>query len=94
MIVIEVQALASPGRFSASVDGREVVQSSKTPFLDAARVLRAEGVDPGTLLVMRHKGSNVDALKAALGVAAGMAVREDDRGRLRFTPYAPYSRSG
>src|SRR5256885_1365763 len=55
-------------RFSARLDGRLLLQSSRMPFLDAARALIAEGINPSTVLVMRHAGSEVDALRARLGV--------------------------
>ena len=38
-------------------------------------------MDPGTVLVMRHAGSDVDALTAKLGVAARLTV---DEGRTNF----------
>ena len=88
-IVITVAPISGHGRFSASVDGRLLVKSSRTPFLDAARVLFAEGLDPETILVMRHHGSTVNALRARLGVAAGLTIREDN-GPAQFKRYSPY----
>jgi len=65
------------GLFEARVDGRMVCAKSRTPFLAAARVLLSEGHDPATVIVMRHAGSDLDCLKAKLGVAAKLAVDDD-----------------
>jgi hypothetical protein len=48
------------GLFEARVDGRLICARSRQPFLDAARVLLAEGVDPAAVIVMRHAGSAID----------------------------------
>jgi len=47
--------------FSASVAGRTVVTASVTPFLDAARVLAAEGCDLATILVLLIARQKVEA---------------------------------
>ena len=67
------------GKFEARLeDGRMLVRASRTPFFDSARRLLDEGVDPGTILIMRHKGSTVDALRATVGAAAKLTVAERD----------------
>jgi hypothetical protein len=55
-----VVAPAGAGKFTAYLDDRELCTSTK-PFLDAARVLLAEGADPATALEMRHAGSAMPA---------------------------------
>jgi hypothetical protein len=67
MITIIV-SLAGRGRFRASWGGRVLVEASSTPFLDAARVLAGEGVDPATRIAMRHHGEDHDALTSAAGL--------------------------
>jgi hypothetical protein len=62
-----------------------VVPSSRQPFLDAARVLMAEGHDPGITTVMRHFGNTTDTLKAKLGVAARLSVDEGRTGFRRWS---------
>jgi hypothetical protein len=47
------------------------------PFIDAARVLEGEGVDPATRIVMRHEGKDYDALTSTVGIAAGLDVKGD-----------------
>jgi hypothetical protein len=59
--------------FSASFDGRTIVTASVTPFLDAARVLAGEGVDPATRIV----GKDYDALTSTIGAAAGLDVANE-----------------
>lgn len=93
MIVIIVERAprrdgwAAGDRYAASLEGdtRPLV-ISRAPFLAAARVLRDRGVNPGTRLVMRWRGSTVDSLSAPLGVAAELAV--DEGPPMRFVRYA------
>jgi hypothetical protein len=75
-------------RFSASFGGRVLVEASATPFLDAARVLAGEGVDPATRIVMRHRGKNYDALTSTVGAAVKLRVEEGD-GVPRFRRWRP-----
>src|SRR5215470_2073014 len=75
---VVVVAPIERGRFRASFDGRVLVEASATPFLDAARFLAAEGVDPATRIVMRHQGKDYDALVSTVGTAAKLTVEEGD----------------
>jgi hypothetical protein len=84
-IVIAVEPVGR-GRFRSKVDGRVLVRSSGQPFVDSARALIGEGCDPAIMLVMRHRGSPIDALVAEVGAAAKSTVRED-RGAPEFVPY-------
>ena len=66
-----------PGKFDARLGERLIVEASRIPFCDGARVLLAKGLAaPGDLLIMRHAGSDHDALRAAVGVAAKLTVNE------------------
>jgi hypothetical protein len=58
------------------------------PLLGAARVLLAEGVQPETELEMRRAGSSTVALQSTVGVAGGLAVKEE------AAPAPQSSRSG
>jgi hypothetical protein len=85
---------AGEGRYDALVDGRVLVRRSRQPLLDGARARLAEGVDPGTRLVMRHAGSEVDALLAtSVGAAAKLTVQETDSGS-RFRPWKAFPEAG
>jgi hypothetical protein len=69
----------APGRFSAQRGDRLLVKSSRQPFLDAARRLLLDGCDPGAIIIMRHAGSDIDALRSTAGAAAKLTVEEGDR---------------
>jgi hypothetical protein len=65
--------------FDATIDSRLIVTRSTQPLLDGCRVLIAEGVDPATRIVMRHAGSEIDALRSTVGAAARLMVGEGER---------------
>jgi hypothetical protein len=77
-----------PGKFDAHLGERLLVQQSRTPFVDAARILLGDGTaSAGDMLVMRHAGSSHDALKANIGIAAKLTVAEEPRPRFaKWTP--------
>jgi hypothetical protein len=90
-----------PGCYSGTVNGELLVLSSRTPFLDAARVLVERGCDTNSILIGRHAGSDTNALIAKIGVAARLTVEENRHGTPTFRPYravrngvgkAPYGR--
>jgi len=76
-----------PGRFDASRGDRCLVERSRTPFCDGARALLAQGLaDPGDQLVMRHSGSETDALVARVGTAAKLTVDENSPRLRHYNP--------
>jgi hypothetical protein len=95
MTKVIIASPAGSGRFDAYIDGRYVVTSA-SPFIDACRVLVAQGADPDMVVVMRHAGSDVDALRGRLGDVAGVRVHSapDGRPKLATKPIAaaPYRR--
>ena len=76
------------GRFQAVLAGNDelLAASSRQPFVDSARVLKAKGNDGNTLLIMKHLGSDSAALKARLSIAARSTVEEGPNGP-RFVPF-------
>src|SRR5262249_6843783 len=66
-----------PGKFDAFLSEEEIATATKTPFCCAARALIMRGWPPDTILVMRHRGSAIESLRAPIGVAARLTVRED-----------------
>ena len=74
-------------QYEARLDG-ELLCLSRTPFLAAARALLEAGHAPETEIAMTHAGSDVVALRARLGDAAHLTVREDQKGA-RFVTYSP-----
>ena len=70
--------------FDGYVDGRRIVSRSTQPFLDAARLLVAQGVDPNEEFVMRHPGPEHDALRSTIGYAAKLTVHNVRGGKPVF----------
>lgn len=77
------------GTFNGWVDGKLVVERARIPFLNAARVLVAQGANPADILVMRHVVTGTDSLRAKVGVAAKLTVAEakDGKSLPRFVPW-------
>jgi hypothetical protein len=73
-----------PGEFIFEVLGC-LVARSRTPFLDAARrVLEAFPESSDDWIAMRHVNTDYVALRAKVGVAAGLTVNEGNHERPRF----------
>ena len=69
-----------PNAFEARLAGA-VLCVSETPLLDGARALLARSIaQPDDTIAMRHAGSHVDALRARVGVAAGLAIEDRPSG--------------
>jgi hypothetical protein len=89
LTMIVTPTAGRPGRYDARLsDGSVVGDPSKQPFVDMARRLFALGYDPTTVLVMRHAGSDIDALTGRIGAAAKLRVKEG-KGRPRFVAWDP-----
>jgi hypothetical protein len=89
LIVVVTPACA--GRFEARLDGHDrVLCVSRTPFFDAARELLAQGYDRNHLVMLRHAGSDTDSLRAELGRAASLTVKETGYGP-QVQPWKPFS---
>jgi hypothetical protein len=78
--------------FDGSVNNRRIVRGSPTPFCNAARVLLAEGIKPGTTLIIRHEGSPYDALRSTVGAAAKLTVSNTRAGKPVFGDWKPRPR--
>lgn len=66
--------------------GRDLC-STRTPLLSATRVLLQEGHDPASTVFTTRKGETSWSLKAPLGVAAKLTVRENDSAGPTFVAY-------
>jgi hypothetical protein len=82
-IIIVAPVATRPGYFTARCDGRLLCRS-KQPLLAAARELIASGYPADAVVVMRHAGSETEALRSTVGAAARLTVAEGDRGAPRF----------
>jgi len=87
--LVTVSPSGPPDYFDAVVNGELLVKSSRTPFCDAARALLDRGVDSNSWLILRHAGSETDSLRAKVGIAAKLTVKEPDRGRAHFANWNP-----
>ena len=67
-------------RFDAWCGGQLIAARTRQPLLDGARALLAAAYHPDTIAVMRHAGSEVDALRARIGTAAQFYVEESGHG--------------
>jgi hypothetical protein len=63
-------------RFEALCGGKLLVASTREPLLAGARALLAAGHHPDTIAVMRHVGTDVDALTARIGLALRPGTRQ------------------
>jgi hypothetical protein len=75
--IITLKAGGRPGQSSARLpDGTVLVQASRQPFLEAARVLLNLGYPPELWLEGWRPGAAEFALRARLGISAGLTVDE------------------
>jgi hypothetical protein len=72
-----VLAARARGRFDASFNGAQLVQASKNPISDAARVLHRMGYSDHLLLVAQHEGAAHYAMRGSLGAWRKVRIRED-----------------
>lgn len=90
MIEIEFQPAKTPGTYWPIFNGEKLTQATRQPFFDSARSLLKLGVDPEAVLVARHAGSKIEAMRSTVGEAAKWSCWEADRGRIGKTRYSPY----
>jgi hypothetical protein len=91
--VIAVKPASKSGYFSVSLASKTIIKSSRIPLLDAARRLLDLGFPPNATLVMRHAGSEIDALRAPLAGAAQLSVAEGNRASPHFQCWKAFPRS-
>jgi hypothetical protein len=87
---------AAPGVFDVRLEGEpDILLSSRTPLLDAARHLLKTGQAlPEDRLTMRHAGSETVSFDVNIAKAAKLSVEERDNGLRadRFVPWKPMDR--
>jgi hypothetical protein len=91
-IILDVRPTdGRPGFYDASIsvgDGRPM-RPSRYPLLDACRALIAAGADPRSEIELWHAGATHYSLRAVIGDAARLMVRET-RGRPIFVKHQPF----
>jgi len=92
-IAITIVPSRKTGRFDAPHTGSRLVTASRTPFLDAARAFLAYGSDPIAAMVMKRFGSDVVALRSAVGIATALTVADRSKGKPLFEGWRPMARS-
>jgi hypothetical protein len=90
VIEIVLRPKKTPGLFGAEFGGTIIVEASRSPICDAARVLHALGQHDDAILVARHHGSDIQSMRGPLWVWRGLTVREDRAGP-RFVRWEPFS---
>jgi hypothetical protein len=90
LITIEVTHL-SGGYYAACLGNRVLTKQTRTPLFTSARILLGEGVDPSTIIQTKRMGSETIALRATIGTAARLSVRETATEGPMFVRYAPPS---
>lgn len=64
---------------------------SHQPFLDGCRMLLADGANPDDIAVMVWS-DGVESLQGPVGIAAGLAAKEDPDGSPRFKVWTEFTR--
>lgn len=78
---------AAPGRFDAFIGDAQIVSNVGPPFLATSlELLRLHVASPDTLLIMRRPDAGIDCLRAKVGVATGLMVKESNNGRPQLRP--------
>jgi hypothetical protein len=85
-IIIVAPIAARPGYFAATCNGRQLCRN-RQPLLDGARALLEAGYSADAAVVMRHAGSQVDALRSTIAAAAKLTVNED---HMRFARWKAF----
>ncbi|GAB4575982.1 MAG: hypothetical protein Tsb008_18350 [Rhodothalassiaceae bacterium] len=93
LVRLEVQR-AGPDVFDGYWNGERIVARSRTPLLDAARALKARGIDTSRLMTMRHVGSTHDSfIPKPVEHWAGIMITENDKNGFQRRRYKPHPRA-
>jgi hypothetical protein len=88
-LVIRPNTITNAGtRYDTFCNGR-LLCTSRTPFLSAARVLQEQGFPPNLMISLWHEGSAHPSLRATIGQAAGLTVRETSKDGPVLVAYIP-----
>lgn len=88
-ITVRPAKLTPSGQRYEARCGKDIIATSRTPFLAAARALIDRGHSPDMVLTMSHEGHDTVALRSTLRAAASLRVVENDTAGPRFGRYRP-----
>lgn len=81
VLMILIRPAARAGLYVATVNGQELLQASREPLLEGARVLKAMGYPDDAGVVMRRSIDGPDQLRSTIGAAAKLIVAEGNGDR-------------
>jgi hypothetical protein len=87
MIRIEREREVGPGIYEYRVWGHPIFGKSRQPLLDACRQLKAMGGFTGQRAGVFREGSIVADISCLVEAGALVTVKEEDKGRVKFTKY-------
>ena len=90
MIEVVLKPKTPRGLFGVEYSGTVIVEASRSPICDAARVLHALGYSDDSVVVARHHGSDIQSMRGPLWAWRGLTVREDRTGP-RLVRWEPFS---
>jgi hypothetical protein len=85
---------AGSGTFIGRLDGTDetLVQGTRQPLVDGARLLLGRGLDPTTPLTMRHTGKTFDSFRRLpISEWAPWTYKEPDQRPLQQTRWMPFA---
>jgi hypothetical protein len=93
IIIVVREREKRDGEFEAYHDGRYLL-TSRSPFIDSARLFLAQGANPRARIIMRRSPDGIDALSGILGRVAGVEVAGVGFRRAQGPATPPPVRSG
>ena len=81
----------TPGIWLYRVEGYALEGRSRQPLLDACRQLKSLGVDTDRAAGLFRSGRDKPDLSCSIRVGAATTVLEDDRDRIRFGKFRPFT---
>ncbi len=82
---------AGRGCFDVLVDGETIAAAARVPVCEGAREMLARGVDPDSVLVARHAGSAVVAMRGTVGGFAKLTVKENSATGPKWEKWTPFN---
>jgi hypothetical protein len=90
-IIVQPVKGRAPGYWRADLEGGPtLLDRTRQPMLDAARMLLARGIDPAALITMPHLGTSYDSFRPVrLAIAAKTSTSEPAARSIHFRNWRP-----